>query len=93
MALLLSAQNRTTHAVRSLAIFFFTWLRSLIFGGGLSAVGQGLFSGAFLSTSNSQEIMLFGLGLTVIGGLVVFIGFFVALNRGLRELHLSRLPN
>lgn len=93
MALLLQAQNRTTHAVRSLALFFFTWLRTLIFGGGLSAVGQGLFSGAFFSTSNSEGMMWFGLALMVLGGLVIFVGFFVALNRGLTELHLSRLPN
>jgi len=79
---LLEAQDRTTHAVRSLAEFVFTWLKYSLFGSVLILAG--------IWTSINYIPSLFGNILVVIGGLVILAGFFVALGRGLDELERSK---
>jgi hypothetical protein len=79
---LLEAQDRTTHAVRSLAEFVFTWLKYSLLGSVL------LLAGIWISVNFTPS--LFGNILVVIGGLVILVGFFVALNRGLDELQRSK---
>ena len=87
---ILQASNRTTHAVRSLAIFFFTLLRVNLIGGGLVGIGMALSPfQSFLVFQNDNYAFL-GYLLIIAGGLVSFIGFFVALSRGMRELALSK---
>ena len=82
LADLVEAQNRTTHAVRALAEFFFTWLKFSVFGAISYFVGVWIFT--------SFESNTFGLILMVVGGLTSLIGFFVALNNGLDELDRSK---
>ena len=82
LADLLEAQNKTTHAVRALAVFFFTWLKVSIFGAIAYFVGVWIY--------DSFESAIFGAVLVVAGGLTTFIGFFVALNNGLDELERSK---
>jgi hypothetical protein len=79
---LVAAQDRTTRAVRALAVFFFSSLRSGMVGTGL--VGLGL-----LCFGSAKD---FGVILMVAGWLVAFIGFFVAFFRGSEELRKSELP-
>lgn len=80
---LVRATNRNTHAVRSLAVFFFTWLKVSIFGGAL--YGAGLWA---LSALDSNPL---GMILIVSGLLTILIGLFLALNNGLDELEKSEL--
>jgi hypothetical protein len=79
---LVKAQDRTTHAVRSLAEFVFSWLKYSLLGSVL------LLAGIWISVNFIPS--LFGNILVVIGGLVILVGFFVALNRGLDELQRSK---
>jgi predicted ATP-dependent serine protease len=71
---LVAASDRTTAAVRSLAVYFFTLLTFSLFAGVLVGLGYG---------SGSP-------GLVVAGYLAAFVGFLVALIRGLSELQKSR---
>lgn len=82
LADLVAAQNRTTHAVRALAEFFFTWLKFSVFGAIFYFVGAWIF--------DSFESNAFGVVLIVAGALTTLIGFFVALNSGLDELDRSK---
>ena len=87
---IVEASNRTTHAVRSLAIFFFTLLRVNLFGGGLVAIGMALSPFQSFIVFQSDSYVYLGYALIIAGGLISFIGFFVALARGMRELALSK---
>jgi len=71
---LVAASDRTTAAVRSLAVYFFTLLTFSLIAGVLVGIGFG---------SGSP-------GLVVAGYLSAFVGFLVALTRGLSELQKSR---
>lgn len=87
---IVAASNRTTHAIRSLAIFFFTLLRVNLFGGGLIGIGLALspFNSYFIF--QTDRLAMIGPLLIIAGSLISFIGFFVALARGMRELELSK---
>lgn len=79
---LILAQNRTTHAVRALAVFFFTWLKVSIFG------ALAFFFGMWIDQSFDSAV--FGQFLIIVGVLTNVVGFFIALNDGLDELNRSK---
>ena len=83
---IVSASNRTTHAVRSLAIFFFTWIRTVIYASVIAGIGQVL-----VIRAQTQFEINAGLIAYICAGLVVLVGFFVALGKGLKELRLSSI--
>jgi hypothetical protein len=87
---LVAASNRTTHAVRSLALFFFTLLRVNLFGGGLIGIGLALSPFNSYLIFQTDRFAMLGPWLVIAGSLISFIGFFVALSRGVRELNLSK---
>jgi hypothetical protein len=87
---IVEASNRSTHAVRSLSIFFFTWMKMNIFSGVLVGIGLSLTPFQGTAIFYSERTVVFGFILILAGGLVSFIGFFVALARGMRELELSK---
>jgi len=87
---LVAASDRTTHAVRSLSIFFFTLLRWNMFGGGLMGLGLALSPFNSYLIFQTDRFAMVGPWLFVAGSLISFIGFFVALSRGMRELNLSK---
>jgi hypothetical protein len=81
---LVLAANRTTHAVRSLAVFLFTTLCSSLFGYGLVGAGA---SAAVNCNSYS------GCGseaLVIWGWIIISVGFIVGLIVGIAELNKSR---
>jgi len=80
---LIAAQNRTTHAVRALAVFFFISLRTGVLGSSL--VGLGIF---LLPNSSWSG---FGVFLILAGWATAFIGFFWAVWAGMGELNKSRI--
>jgi hypothetical protein len=80
---LVAAQNRTTRAVRALAVFLFSSLRSGLVGSGFAGLG-------FLTLSSSAQTGIF---LIVIGWLITFVGFFVAFFKGSSELQKSNIPS
>jgi uncharacterized protein YbaR (Trm112 family) len=85
-----AASNRTTHAVRSLSLFFFTLLRWNLFGGGLIGIGLALNPFNSYLIFQTDRFAMVGPWLYIVGSLISFIGFFVALSRGARELNLSK---
>jgi uncharacterized protein YbaR (Trm112 family) len=86
----IAASNRTTHAVRSLSLFFFTLLRWNLFGGGLIGIGLALSPFNSYLIFQTDRFAMVGPGLFIAGSLISFIGFFVAISRGMRELTLSK---
>jgi hypothetical protein len=80
---LVAAQNRTTHAIRALARFFFIWLRSGIVGAGLAGIGV-----SFLANKDLNGLGIF---LVIVGWLITFIGFFYAFWQGMGELDKSQV--
>ena len=87
---IVAASNRTTHAIRSLALFFFTQLRFNLFGGGLMAIGFSL-SAFQLTYFNTDDYPFLGPLWILAGALVSVVGFFIALYRGMRELKFSEV--
>jgi len=87
---IVTASNRTTHAVRSLALFFFTLLRVNLLGGGLIGIGLALAPINSYLIFQTDRYAMVGPWLVIAGSLTSFIGFFVALSRGVRELNLSK---
>jgi hypothetical protein len=77
------ASNRTTHALRALAVFFFTSLRTSVIGS--SIFGIGLAIGA---NPNAAGIGIF---MAFVGWAVVLIGFIVAVRSGMKELEKSKI--
>jgi AhpD family alkylhydroperoxidase len=83
MGELIAAQNRTTHAIRALAVFFFISLRTSVVGGSFMGIG-------FLLLPISTVSGL-GLFLIVAGWLTTLIGFFYAVHSGVTELLKSKV--
>jgi len=83
---LVSAQNRTTHAVRSLATFLFISICSTAIGYGLVGASAGVTTNCALRGEYCD-----GGGYLIGGWLVIVIGFFVALAVGISELNKSRI--
>lgn len=82
---LLKAVDRTTHAVRSLAVFLFTTLCTSLLGYGLVGAGA---NAALRCDSYYSDC---GSGGLVIGGwAVIAIGFVVGLALGMTELGKSK---
>ena len=83
---LIRAQDRTTYAIRSLALFFFISLQTSLFGGAL--IG--------MAVSNNDHYDSYGqlnAGATffaVLGWLVAFAGFLIATVLGKSELNKSK---
>jgi hypothetical protein len=82
---LLKEQERTTHAVRSLAVFFFDWLLTSVIASMFILVGFWIYF-AFIISSAAQVV---GAVLIVLGALAIIVGFFSALKSGIRELNKS----
>ncbi len=82
---LVDAQDRTTHAVRSLAVFLFATVCSSLIGYALIAFGTGLAIGCNVSNFDC------GSGATIgIGTLVIVGGFIFAIVAGLSEFNKSK---
>ncbi len=82
---IVSAQNKTTYAVRSLAIFIFTTLCTSLIGYGFLGVGA---SAALRCDSIDSDC---GSGAAVLfGWAVIAIGFLVALSVGIHQLNKSK---
>jgi len=84
---IVKAQNKTTQAVRSLALFLFISLQSGLFGGGLVSL-------VLNSKSNYDDYGQLNSGasfLVLIGALTAFVGFIVGVIVGKRELDKSRV--
>jgi DNA-directed RNA polymerase subunit RPC12/RpoP len=87
---LIRAQNRTTHAIRSLNIFIFTTLLSSLIGltmifGSATAQTQCRLENAFNQSACNEN------SVATLGVLAIFVGFIVAFWLGLQELDKSRV--
>lgn len=86
MEALVAAQNRTTYAVRSLALYFFISLQTALVGGGLFG----------LAVNNESHYDSYGNlngGATffaVLGAIIALVGFYVAVFVGRQELNKSK---
>lgn len=80
---LISATNRTTYAIRSLAIFLFTTLCTSVLGYVLISAGA---SAALRCDSYSDC----GSGFVIWGFVIVALGFIVGLGAGVNELGKSK---
>jgi hypothetical protein len=85
MFFLRDAQDRTTHAVRSLAIFLFATVCSSLIGYALIAFGTGLAVGCTIYNFDCGSNLVIGLGVLVIIG-----GFIFAVVAGLLEFNKSK---
>jgi len=83
---IVSAQNRTTHAVRSLATFLFITICSTALGYGLIGAGAGVATSCALRGEYCD-----GGGYVIFGWVVIVVGFFAALAVGISELNKSRV--
>ena len=86
---LVDAQNRTTFAVRSLALYLFISLQSALFGGGMIGL-------AINNTSNYDEYGALNSGASffvTLGALIVFAGFVVSIVVGRWELDKSKVSS
>jgi hypothetical protein len=84
---LIKAQNRTTYAVRSLAVYFFIYLQTALVGGGV-------ISFAINDRSHYDEYGNLNSGATfflTLGCLIVIIGFVCAVILGRDQLDKSKL--
>jgi hypothetical protein len=84
---ILRAQNRTTHAVRSLPVFLFAWLPFSFITGAMILLGYWIYV-SFISSA----AQVFGGVLIVLGAIFMIWGFFAALKAGNDELNKSN-PN
>ena len=83
---IVDSQNRTTHAVRSLATFLFISICSTAIGYGIVGAGAGVTTSCALSGEFCDgSSYVFG------GWLVIVLGFFIALAVGISELNKSRV--
>ena len=84
---LVEAQDRTTFAVRSLALFFFISLQTALFGGGM--IGLALNNRAHYDAYGdlNQGATFF----VILGWLIAFMGFLVAVLVGRFELNKSKV--
>lgn len=84
---IITSQNKTTFAVRSLALYLFITLQSGLFGGGMIAL-------AINNKSNYDEygqLNSIATFFVFLGALIAFLGFIVAVVVGRQELDKSRL--
>jgi hypothetical protein len=83
---IITSQNKTTFAVRSLALYLFITLQSGLFGGGMITL-------AINNKSNYDHGQLNPIALffVFLGALIAFVGFIVAVVVGRQELDKSRL--
>jgi hypothetical protein len=81
---LISAVNRATHAIRSLAVFIFTTICTSLFGYGLIGAGT---SAALRCDSYYSDC---GSGFMIWGWVIIAVGFIVGLIVGINELGKSR---
>ena len=82
---LIAAQDRTTYAIRSLAIFFFITLCTSLLGYGLVGAGAASAIGCNSSYSDCGSS-----GLVIGGWAIIVIGFIAALILSISELSKSR---
>ena len=79
------AQNRTTHAIRSLAVFFFTTLCTSLIGYALlAASASAALTCSYGSECSADEFL-------ILAWIVIIAGFIFGLVTGVRELNKSRL--
>jgi hypothetical protein len=87
-SLVVAAQDRTTHAVRSLAVFILVAISSALIGYVIIAASAGSALGCGMGISscnaNSGGAIFFGFAF-------IAVGFIVALILGIRELRLSNI--
>lgn len=81
--LLIAAQNRTTHAVRALAIF-------IIYSSISSLVGGVIIGISYAVAMNSYEGLYSAGGGIIFGALVAAVGYLVALSLAAAELGKSK---
>ncbi len=81
---LVTAQNRTTYAVRSLAIFLLTTFSTSVIGYGLVAAGANAAIRCGSYSDCGADSM------TMWGWVIIAAGFFMGLGVGIRELGKSR---
>lgn len=84
---IITSQNKTTFAVRSLALYLFITLQSGLFGGGMITL-------AINNKSNYDDygqLNPIALFFVFLGALIAFVGFIVAVVVGRQELDKSRL--
>lgn len=84
---IINSQNKTTFAVRSLALYLFITLQSGLFGGGMINL-------AINNKSNYDDygqLNPIALFFVFLGALIAFVGFLVAVVVGRLELDKSRL--
>jgi hypothetical protein len=81
---LVLASNRTTYAVRSLAMFLFTTLCTSLVGYGLIGASSGVAAGCDSYSPCGAEAMV------IWGWVVISFGFFIGLIAGISELSKSR---
>lgn len=84
---LVMATNRTTFAVRSLALFFFISVQTALLGGGII----GLALGNRAHYDDSGELNQGATFFVSLGYLIAFIGFLVAVLVGRWELNKSKV--
>ncbi len=79
------AQNRTTHAIRSLAVFLFTTLCTSLIGYALLAASTAVaLTCSYGSECSADELM-------VSAWIIIVAGFILGLAAGVSELNKSRL--
>jgi len=85
--LIVAAQDRTTHAIRSLAIFVLVSISTALIGYIIIAINAGSALGCGLENLNCYSNSGGGI---VFGFVVIAVGFVLALVLGFRELTLSK---
>lgn len=83
---LVRAQNRTTYAIRSLAMFFFISIQTSILGGGLAGLALNNQSHYDSYGNLNEGATLFA----IFGLLIALVGFYIALYVGRQELSKSK---
>jgi hypothetical protein len=87
-ASIVAAQNRTTHAIRSLAVFILVSISTAVIGYLIIAASAGSALGCGLGNSSCYENSG---GAIFFGFAFIAVGFIVALVLGIRELRLSNI--
>ena len=84
---IISSQNRTTYAVRSLALYLFISLQSALFGGGMIglAINNSSHYDAYGALNSGASFFV------TLGALIVFAGFVVSVVVGRWELDKSKV--
>jgi hypothetical protein len=86
--LVVAAQDRTTHAIRSLAVFILVSISTAVIGYIIIAASAGSALGCGLGNSSCYENSG---GAIFFGFAFIAVGFIVALILGIRELRLSNI--